>query len=171
MGRSVAPATWTSGRVPRPLKDYHKRRVRTSRVAESQASNLHLRQSISGAGRGENRGAKCVDRFVHTRGFRHRSLTRIKFHMATMWYAICALGSRLRRTSNYPPSGGIVTNRKLRDIVKDQKPLVLAESATVQEACRFMWGRRTGGAGSRQPTAFDRHFYCSRRSTYSCRRQ
>lgn len=37
-----------------------------------------------------------------------------------------------------------MTNRKLRDIVKDQKPLVLAESATVQEACRFMWGRRTG---------------------------
>lgn len=37
-----------------------------------------------------------------------------------------------------------MTNRKLRDIVKDQKPLVLAESATVQEACRFMWERRTG---------------------------
>ena len=41
-------------------------------------------------------------------------------------------------------NGGSVTNRKLRDIVKDQKPLVLAESATVQEACRFMWERRTG---------------------------
>jgi CBS domain-containing protein len=37
-----------------------------------------------------------------------------------------------------------VTNRKLLDIVKDQKPLVLAELATVQQACRCMWERRTG---------------------------
>ena len=37
-----------------------------------------------------------------------------------------------------------MTNRKLADIVKDQKPLVLAERATVQEACRCMWEHRTG---------------------------
>ncbi len=37
-----------------------------------------------------------------------------------------------------------MTNRKLADIVKDQKALVLAERATVQEACRCMWERRTG---------------------------
>jgi CBS domain-containing protein len=40
-------------------------------------------------------------------------------------------------------NGGIV-NRKLADIVKDQKPLMLVESATVQQACRCMWERRTG---------------------------
>jgi CBS domain-containing protein len=38
-----------------------------------------------------------------------------------------------------------VTNRKLGDIVRDQKPLVLAERATVQEACRCM---RDGGIGA-----------------------
>ncbi len=37
-----------------------------------------------------------------------------------------------------------MTNRKLADIVKDQKPLVLEEHATVQEACRCMWECRTG---------------------------
>jgi CBS domain-containing protein len=37
-----------------------------------------------------------------------------------------------------------VTNRKLADIVKDQKPLVLGELAMVQQACRCMWERRTG---------------------------
>ena len=37
-----------------------------------------------------------------------------------------------------------MTNRTLADIVKDQKPLVLAEHATVQEACRCMWERRVG---------------------------
>jgi CBS domain-containing protein len=35
-------------------------------------------------------------------------------------------------------------NRKLGDIVKDQKLLVLAEHATVQEACRCMWECSTG---------------------------
>ena len=35
-------------------------------------------------------------------------------------------------------------NRKLADIVKDQKPLALAEHATVQEACRCMWECRAG---------------------------
>jgi len=38
-----------------------------------------------------------------------------------------------------------VTNRKLADIVKDQKPLMLGERATVQDACRCMW---EGHAGS-----------------------
>ncbi|MGB6922354.1 MAG: CBS domain-containing protein [Methyloceanibacter sp.] len=37
-----------------------------------------------------------------------------------------------------------MTNRKLVDIVRDQKPLVLAEHKTVQQACRRMWKRRTG---------------------------
>jgi CBS domain-containing protein len=37
-----------------------------------------------------------------------------------------------------------MTNRKLVDIVRDQKPLVLAEHDTVQQACRRMWERRTG---------------------------
>jgi CBS domain-containing protein len=37
-----------------------------------------------------------------------------------------------------------VTNRKLADIIKNQKPLVLAGHATVQEACRCMWERRVG---------------------------
>ena len=35
-------------------------------------------------------------------------------------------------------------NRKLADIVKDQKLVVLAERETVQQACRCMWERRTG---------------------------
>lgn len=35
-------------------------------------------------------------------------------------------------------------NRKLADIVKDQKLLVLAERETVQQACRCMWECRTG---------------------------
>lgn len=35
-------------------------------------------------------------------------------------------------------------NRKLADIVKDQKLLVLAERETVQQACRRMWECRTG---------------------------
>ena len=35
-------------------------------------------------------------------------------------------------------------NRKLADIVKDQKLLVLAEHDTVKQACRCMWEGRTG---------------------------
>ena len=35
-------------------------------------------------------------------------------------------------------------NRKLADIVKGQKLVALAERETVQEACRYMWARRTG---------------------------
>ena len=35
-------------------------------------------------------------------------------------------------------------NRKLADIVKGQKLVALAERETVQEACRYMWERRTG---------------------------
>ena len=35
-------------------------------------------------------------------------------------------------------------NRKLADIVKDQKLLALAEHAMVQEACRCMWECRAG---------------------------
>jgi CBS domain-containing protein len=38
-----------------------------------------------------------------------------------------------------------VTNRRLADIVKDQKPLVLGERASVRDACRCMWEH---GAGS-----------------------
>ena len=37
-----------------------------------------------------------------------------------------------------------MTNRRLADIIKNQEPLVLAEHATVQEACRCMWERRVG---------------------------
>jgi len=39
---------------------------------------------------------------------------------------------------------GTVTNRKLVYVVRDQTPLVLAVTDTVQEACRCMWERRTG---------------------------
>jgi len=39
---------------------------------------------------------------------------------------------------------GVMTNRKLAEIVKDQKLLALTEQATVQEACRCMCERRTG---------------------------
>ena len=35
-------------------------------------------------------------------------------------------------------------NRKLAEIVKGQKLVALAERETVQEACRYMWERRTG---------------------------
>ena len=35
-------------------------------------------------------------------------------------------------------------NRKLADIVNGQKLVALAERETVQEACRYMWERRTG---------------------------
>jgi CBS domain-containing protein len=35
-------------------------------------------------------------------------------------------------------------NRKLADIIKGQKLVALAERETVQEACRYMWERRTG---------------------------
>src|SRR3990170_6857281 len=35
-------------------------------------------------------------------------------------------------------------NRKLADIIKGQKLVALAEHETVQEACRYMWERRTG---------------------------
>ncbi|MGI9403580.1 MAG: CBS domain-containing protein [Hyphomicrobium sp.] len=37
-----------------------------------------------------------------------------------------------------------MTNRTIADIVKEQKPLVLAAHETVQEACRCMWERRAG---------------------------
>jgi CBS domain-containing protein len=37
-----------------------------------------------------------------------------------------------------------MTNRKIADIVKDKKFLVLPEHQTVQEACRCMWESRTG---------------------------
>jgi len=37
-----------------------------------------------------------------------------------------------------------MTNRAIADIVKDQKPLVLAAQETVQKACECMWERRTG---------------------------
>ncbi len=37
-----------------------------------------------------------------------------------------------------------MVNRKLADIVKDQKQLVLPEQATVREACRCMWESRKG---------------------------
>ena len=65
-----------------------------------------------------------------------------------------AVGEWRRHSPGPPtttPSGGIVTNRKLRDIVKDQKLLVLAESATVREACRFMWERRRHSVSSSLP--------------------
>ena len=32
-----------------------------------------------------------------------------------------------------------MTNRKLAYIVKDQRPLVLADHETVQRACRWTW--------------------------------
>ena len=35
-------------------------------------------------------------------------------------------------------------NRKLADIIKGQKLVARAERETVQEACRYMWERRTG---------------------------
>lgn len=34
-------------------------------------------------------------------------------------------------------------NRKLADVIKGQKLVALAERETVQEACRYMWERRT----------------------------
>lgn len=37
-----------------------------------------------------------------------------------------------------------MTNRQLVYIVKDQKPLILADRETVRNACRAMWERRTG---------------------------
>jgi CBS domain-containing protein len=37
-----------------------------------------------------------------------------------------------------------MVNRKLADIVKDQRLLALTEHATVQEACRCMWECRAG---------------------------
>jgi CBS domain-containing protein len=37
-----------------------------------------------------------------------------------------------------------MTNRKLELIVKDQHPLILAASQTVQHACQRMWERRVG---------------------------
>jgi signal-transduction protein with cAMP-binding, CBS, and nucleotidyltransferase domain len=37
-----------------------------------------------------------------------------------------------------------MTNRKIADIVRDKKFLVLPEHQTVQEACRCMWEWRTG---------------------------
>jgi len=35
-------------------------------------------------------------------------------------------------------------NRKLADIVKGQKLVALTERETAQQACRYMWERRTG---------------------------
>jgi len=40
--------------------------------------------------------------------------------------------------------GGIMTNRKLVDIVRDQKLLALTEHDTVQQACRQMFENGTG---------------------------
>ena len=37
-----------------------------------------------------------------------------------------------------------MTDRKLAEIVKDQKPLVLADHETVRQACCRMWEHRTG---------------------------
>ena len=37
-----------------------------------------------------------------------------------------------------------MTNRKLGLIVKDQKPLIMGQHETVQEACQKMWNRRCG---------------------------
>jgi CBS domain-containing protein len=37
-----------------------------------------------------------------------------------------------------------MTNRELAYIVKDQKPLALADDETVRHACRCMWERRSG---------------------------
>jgi len=37
-----------------------------------------------------------------------------------------------------------MTNRKLSEILKDQKLLTLEEQASVQEACRHMWEQGTG---------------------------
>jgi CBS domain-containing protein len=37
-----------------------------------------------------------------------------------------------------------MTNRKLAEILKDQRLLTLAEQASVQEACRCMWEHRAG---------------------------
>lgn len=37
-----------------------------------------------------------------------------------------------------------MTNRKLADIVKDQKLVALTEGDTVQQACRCMWEHHTG---------------------------
>jgi len=37
-----------------------------------------------------------------------------------------------------------VTNRKLADVINGQKPLMLGERASVQDACRCMWDRRAG---------------------------
>jgi CBS domain-containing protein len=37
-----------------------------------------------------------------------------------------------------------MVNRRLADIVKDQRLLILPEQATVQEACRCMWEYRRG---------------------------
>jgi CBS domain-containing protein len=43
-------------------------------------------------------------------------------------------------------NGSIMTNRKLMDTVRDQKPLALTEHDTVQQACRHMFERGTGSA-------------------------
>jgi CBS domain-containing protein len=37
-----------------------------------------------------------------------------------------------------------MTNRMIENIVKGQKPQILSENATVQQACRCMWDSRTG---------------------------
>ena len=37
-----------------------------------------------------------------------------------------------------------MTNRKLADIVRDQKVCMLGEQASVQDACRCMWENRAG---------------------------
>ena len=53
-----------------------------------------------------------------------------------------------------------MVNRKLADIVKDKKFVVLPEEGTVQEACRCMWECRVGlGADRGQRTAADRDLH------------
>jgi CBS domain-containing protein len=42
------------------------------------------------------------------------------------------------------PREGVVTNRQLADIVRDQSLRILGEQASVQEACRCMWESRAG---------------------------
>jgi len=42
------------------------------------------------------------------------------------------------------PREGVVTNRQLVDIIRDQSLRMLGEQASVQEACRCMWENRAG---------------------------
>jgi CBS domain-containing protein len=46
--------------------------------------------------------------------------------------------------SNSHRSEDVMINRLVAYIIKDQKPLMMAPTDTVQEACKAMWGRRSG---------------------------